>query len=223
MWSNINHELSFNDFTTTSKNKKCNLGMKVMTTYDKKGGTLKMQITVHGTPVALEGKEVRFGKEAPAARVKGLDGQEQVIGMIAPTAQLLIAIPSLKTEVCSLGAKKFNDLLSGYKKLKTVMITTDDPEFVSDFVQRENIENAQIVIDADRHFAKQYGLLITEGKLANRLARAVFVVDEEGLVMHKEIVPEIVDEVNYDACIAAVDKIVNAKKTGHHHENWMGV
>ena len=74
-----------------------------------------MQITVHGTPTPLLGKEIKIGSEAPAARITKLDGTQNVIGMIAPTTQLLIAIPSLKTEVCSLGAKKFNDMVKKYK------------------------------------------------------------------------------------------------------------
>jgi thiol peroxidase len=180
-----------------------------------------MEITVHGTPVALSGKEVNPGREAPAARITKLDGTKNVIGMIAPTAQLLIAIPSLKTEVCSLGAKKFNDLIKQFKKLQTVMITTDDIEFVKEYVEREGIDSAEIVIDQDRNFAKKYGLLISEGKLKDRLARAVYVIDQEGVVSYKEIVPEVVDEVDYDRCIEAVDKAANFKKKGHTHEDWM--
>jgi len=182
-----------------------------------------MTITVHGTPVELEGKEIRIGKEAPAARVTCLDGTQNVIGMIAPTAQLLIVIPSLKTEVCSLGAKKFHDLIQPFKNLKTIMITTDDVAFVSDFVAREGISGVEMVIDSNRDFAKKFGLLIPEGKLKDRLARAVFVIDHEGMVAYKEIVAEITDEVDYDVCIAAVDKAANFRKKGHDHENWMGV
>lgn len=182
-----------------------------------------MQITVHGTPTPLEGKEMSIWREAPAARVTQIDGSQNVIGMIAPTAQLLIAIPSLKTEVCSLGAKKFNDLIKQFKKLKTVMITTDDTEFVRDFVMREGIDNADVVIDTSRDFAKKYGVLISEGKLKDRLARAVFVIDQEGLISYKEVVAEITNEVDYDKCIEAVDKAANFKKKGHEHENWMGV
>ncbi|HBM36810.1 MAG TPA: hypothetical protein DDZ71_11005 [Sulfuricurvum sp.] len=187
----------------------------------QKGET--MQITVHGTPTPLEGKEMSIWREAPAARVTNLDGSQNVIGMIAPSAQLLIAIPSLKTEVCSLGAKKFNDLIKQFKKLKTVMITTDDAEFVNDFVTRECIDSADIVIDTNRDFAKKFGILITEGKLKDRLARAVFVIDQEGMISYFEVVPEITDEVDYDKCIEAVDKAANFKKKGHDHENWMGV
>lgn len=182
-----------------------------------------MEITVHGTPTPLAGKEIKLGSEAPAARITKLDGSQNVIGMIAPTAQLLIAIPSLKTEVCSLGAKKFNDLIKKFNKLQTVMITTDDMGFVKDFAERECIDSAELVVDTDRNFAKKYGLLITEGKLKDRMARAVYVIDREGLVAYKEIVPEIVDEVNYDACLEAVDTIVSEKKKGHTHEEWMSV
>jgi thiol peroxidase len=182
-----------------------------------------MQITVHGTPTPLEGKEMRIGLEAPAARVTNLDGSQNVIGMIAPAAQLLIAIPSLKTEVCSLGAKKFNDLIKQFKKLKTVMVTTDDAEFVNNFVTQEGIDSAEIVIDTHRDFAKKFGLLITEGKLKDRLARAVFVIDQEGMISYQEVVAEITDEVDYNQCIEAVEKAANFKKKGHDHENWMGV
>lgn len=182
-----------------------------------------MQITVHGTSTKLEGKEVLVGKEAPAARVTKLDNTQNVIGMIAPTAQLIIAIPSLKTEVCSLGAKKFNDLVKEYKKLKTIMVTTDDLDFVKDYAKSECIESAELVIDTNRNFAKKYGLLISEGKLKDRLARAVYVIDRDGLVAYKELVPEIVDEVDYDSCIEAVEKILNEKKKGHTHEEWMSV
>lgn len=182
-----------------------------------------MQITVHGTPTPLLGKEVKIGAEAPAARITKLDGTQNVIGMIAPTTQLLIAIPSLKTEVCSLGAKKFNDLVKKYKKLSTVMITTDDIDFVKEYAATEGIDGAELVVDTDRNFAKKYGLLISEGKLKDRLARAVYVIDRDGLVAYKELVPEVVDEVDYEACIEVVDKLISEKKTGHTHEEWMSV
>lgn len=182
-----------------------------------------MEITVHGTPTPLLGKQLKIGAEAPAARITRLDGTQNVIGMIAPNTQLLIAIPSLKTEVCSLGAKKFNELLKTYKKLNAIMITTDDAEFVKDFADKESIDAAELVVDTNRNFAKKYGLLISEGKLKDRLARAVFVIDRDGVLAYKEVVPEIVDEVNYDACVEVVEKLVNEKKTGHTHEEWMSV
>lgn len=183
-----------------------------------------MQITVHGTPTQLTGKEIFEGKEAPAARIKKLDGTTNVIGMIAPTVQLLIAIPSLKTEVCSLGAKKFNDLVKDLgKKLTTIMITTDPIDFLQQYQADEKIENAEIVLDEERNFAKKYGVLISEGKLKDRLARAVFIIDREGKIAYKEIVGEVVDEIDYEKCLEHATALANEKKKGHTHEDWMSV
>ncbi|DAB28049.1 MAG: hypothetical protein A2513_00890 [Sulfurimonas sp. RIFOXYD12_FULL_33_39] len=182
-----------------------------------------MNITVNGVLTRLEGKEIDVGREAPAARITKLDGSKNVIGMIAQNLQLIVSIPSLKTEVCSLGAKKFNKLVEQFKKLETIMVTTDDIEFVKEYVKNENIDSAELVIDADLNFAKKYGLLIKEGKLKNRLARAVYLIDSDGKVAYKELVGEIVDEVDYDACIKAVHKILSEEKKGHTHENWMSV
>jgi len=182
-----------------------------------------MQITVHGTPTKLEGKEQRVGTEAPAARITKLDGTQNVIGMIAPNTQLIVSIPSLKTEVCSLGAKKIDDIVKKYNKLTTIIVTTDDIDIVKEFAEKENIVSAEFVVDTNLNFAKKYGLLISDGKLKNRLARSVYVIDREGLIMHKEIVLEVVDEVNYDVCFDTIEKLLLEKKTGHTHEEWMSV
>ena len=42
---------------------------------------------------------------------------------------------------------------------------------------------------------------MTDGPLANLLARAVVVVDAAGKVAHAELVPEIAQEPNYDAAL----------------------
>jgi thiol peroxidase len=52
-------------------------------------------------------------------------------------------------------------------------------------------------------FAKEYGVLITDGPLAGLSARACLVLDENDKVIHAELVPEIGQEPNYDAALAA--------------------
>jgi thiol peroxidase len=56
----------------------------------------------------------------------------------------------------------------------------------------------------DRHFAKDYGVLITDGPLAGITARAIVVIDENDKVKYTELVPEIAQEPNYDAALAAL-------------------
>jgi thiol peroxidase len=49
-------------------------------------------------------------------------------------------------------------------------------------------------------------VLLGGSPLAGVTARAVFVIDENGIVTYKEIVPEITEEPQYDAAIEAAKK-----------------
>ena len=53
----------------------------------------------------------------------------------------------------------------------------------------------------DAAFGEAYGVLIKELRL---LARAVFVVDREGIIRYIELVKEIAEEPDYDAVLSAV-------------------
>ena len=55
-----------------------------------------------------------------------------------------------------------------------------------------------------RAFAKDYGTLITTGAWAGISTRAVVVLDENDIVVHTELVPEIGQEPDYDAAFAAL-------------------
>ena len=53
-------------------------------------------------------------------------------------------------------------------------------------------------------FGDDYGVRLSDGPLAGLLARAVVVVDADGVVRHTELVPEITQEPDYDAAVAAL-------------------
>ena len=57
----------------------------------------------------------------------------------------------------------------------------------------------------DRNFGQQWGLLIDEQKI---LARAVYVLDAKGIVRYAQLVKEVASEPEYDAAIAALEKLV---------------
>ena len=56
-----------------------------------------------------------------------------------------------------------------------------------------------------RNFAKDYGVLITDGPLAGITARAIVVLNEENTVTYSELIPEIANEPDYDAAIKLLD------------------
>ena len=61
-----------------------------------------------------------------------------------------------------------------------------------------------VSIFRDPEFGTSYGVTIADGALAGLLSRAVVVIDEAGKVIYAEQVPEITQEPNYEAALAAL-------------------
>jgi len=57
----------------------------------------------------------------------------------------------------------------------------------------------------DRSFGVNYGVLLKDLKL---LARAVYVIDQNGRIAYAELVPEVTAEPNYGAALEAVRKLL---------------
>ena len=52
-----------------------------------------------------------------------------------------------------------------------------------------------------RNFAKDYGVLISDGPLAGITARALLVLDENDKVIYSDIISEIANEPDYDSAL----------------------
>ena len=50
----------------------------------------------------------------------------------------------------------------------------------------------------------KYGVIIDEGALKGLTARAVFIVNKEGKITYKQLVPEITQEPNYEEVLNAL-------------------
>jgi thiol peroxidase len=73
------------------------------------------------------------------------------------------------------------------------------------FCGAEGLENVINLSDFNTgNFGKTYGLEITNGAFAGLHARAVVVIDENGIVKYNELVPEIANEPNYESALAAL-------------------
>lgn len=98
--------------------------------------------------------------------------------------------------------RKFNELAASLDNTTVVAVSKDLPFAQSRFCTTEDIKNL-IAASAFRspEFSKDYGVEMVDGPLAGLLARAVVVIDENGKVIHAELVPEIAQEPNYEAAI----------------------
>jgi thiol peroxidase len=68
------------------------------------------------------------------------------------------------------------------------------------------IKNVKTLSDhRSASFGKAYGVLIEELRL---LARAIFIIDKQGIIRYKQIVPEIANEPDYDDCLNSVRQLI---------------
>ncbi|MEY3238371.1 MAG: hypothetical protein RI883_2472, partial [Bacteroidota bacterium] len=88
---------------------------------------------------------------------------------------------------------------------KVLCVSRDLPFAQKRFCGAEGIENVQTVSDfATGDFGKNYGLELLDSPLAHLHARAIVVIDQNGIIKYTELVPDIVDEPDYGAAIAAI-------------------
>jgi thiol peroxidase len=161
-------------------------------------------VTFRGTPVTLVGPQLKPGDAAPDFTcLQVLD--KVTLAQTPARVRLFSVVPSLDTAVCSTQTRKFDEQLAQYKdKVASYTVSLDLPFAQKRFCDDKKITNLTNLSDVHNHsFGQNWGVLI-EGLALPLLARAVFVVDKAGKIVHAEYVPEITTEPNYDATLAAV-------------------
>ena len=82
--------------------------------------------------------------------------------------------------------------------------TKDLPQAQARFCGAENIENVQTgSAFRSPNFGTDYGVYVKDSFRRGLLARAIVVIDGNGIVRHNELVPEISQQPDYDAALAA--------------------
>jgi thiol peroxidase len=85
-----------------------------------------------------------------------------------------------------------------------VCVSADLPFAMGRFCGAEGIANVKVGSTFRSDFGSEYGVTLTDGKLQGVLARAVVVIGPDGNVKYTELVPEIAQEPDYDAALAAL-------------------
>ncbi|MFM8283951.1 MAG: thiol peroxidase [Planctomycetaceae bacterium] len=166
-------------------------------------------VTFKGNPLTLLGDEVKVGAPAPDFDLVhfGAGGMEHIRKAdLAGKPVFISVVPSLDTPVCQTQTKAFNQRLASLGgKIHPLTVSLDLPFAMNRFCGAESIATMKSGSDyMDRSFGTSYGVLIDELKI---LARAVFVIDAQGIVRYAQVVKEVASEPDYDAAIAAVERL----------------
>jgi thiol peroxidase len=164
-------------------------------------------ITMKGNPLTLLGEEVREGQKAPDFTALATDLSPVSLAALRGKVVVLASVPSLDTSVCDLETRRFNkEAASLGPEVRILVVSMDLPFAQKRWCGAAGIENVKTLSDhRDAAFGLAYGVLIKELRL---LARAVFVVDRQGIVRYTQLVKELATEPDYAAVLAAVQKVV---------------
>ena len=162
-------------------------------------------VTLGGNPVNVAGNFLTAGTSAPDFSLTGKDLKDVGLKDFAGRRKVLNIVPSLDTPTCQTSTRKFNAKAGSLADTVVLVVSADLPFAMKRFCEAEGINNVVTLSTLrGRDFHGKYGVDITDGPLKGLTARAVVVLDENNQVKYSQLVPEIKNEPDYDAALAAL-------------------
>ncbi len=163
------------------------------------------KVTFKDNPVTLAGELPGVGSQAPDFLLTGTDLTDKSLKDYAGKKVILNIFPSIDTPVCATSTRKFNGEADKLSNVAILCVSQDMPFANGRFCGAEGLEKV-IPLSSLRNddFGKKYGVRLMDGPLAGLFARAIVVLDASGKVVYTELVPDIGQEPNYNAALAAI-------------------
>ena len=147
-------------------------------------------ITLGGKPLTLTGKKLKTGNMLPTILLSDLELKMVDLQSFEGKVTLLSVVPSLDTPTCDKQTHILSEENKGLDKIANLITISRDLPFAQKrFATKTKMQNITFLSDyRDAQFGKSTGLLIEENRL---LARAIIILDPEGIVRYLEIVSEL--------------------------------
>ena len=147
-------------------------------------------ITLRGKPLTLTGEKLQTGKTLPTVHLADLGLKMIDLQSFKGKVTLLSVVPSLDTPTCDKQTHILSEENRGLDKIANLITISRDLPFAQKrFARKTKMENITFLSDyREAEFGKSTGLLIEENRL---LARAIIILDSEGIVRYMEVVAEL--------------------------------
>ena len=164
------------------------LGFLIYTALSWGGGAVT--ITFKGKPLTLIGEKAQIGQTLPNVHLPDLRLNMVDLRSFNDKVTILSIVPSLDTPTCDKQTHILSEDNKGLDKaVNLITVSRDLPFAQKRFAKEAKINNITFLSDyRDAEFGKSTGLLIKENRL---LARAIFVLDQKGIIRYLEIVSEL--------------------------------
>lgn len=160
------------------------------------------KITLKGNPINTNGNLPKVGSKAMNFKLIKKDLTEFVLNEAIGKKIVLNIFPSLDTPVCATSVRKFNSIVNDFPNTMVLCISKDLPFAQARFCGAEGLNNVITLSEMrDSNFSEATGVRIVDGPMMGLMARAVIVINQEGIIEYVELVPEIIQEPNYNAVL----------------------
>jgi thiol peroxidase len=164
-------------------------------------------VTLHGNPLATVGGMPEEGSPAPNAELLDNDLNPVRLSAYKGKVVVILTVPSLDTPVCDMETRRFNTEAGRLGSDVAVITASMDLPFAQKrWCGAAGVEHVTTLSDhRTGDLGNAFGVLIPDLRL---LARAVFVIDRDGVLRYRELVGEVADEPDYDQALKAVAGLV---------------
>lgn len=159
-------------------------------------------LTFNGSPIHTTGELPVIGRPCPPFTLTRADLSEISLVDLEGQRVILNIFPSLDTTICAKGVRTFDARASEVPNMAVLCVSQDLPFAQARFCKAEEITDV-VPASTFRHpeFGADFGVMMVDGPLRGLLARALVVLDENGTVVHTELVPELACEADYDGAL----------------------
>lgn len=164
-----------------------------------------MEIKRNGVAEQLVGNPPEVGEELPHFKLYNADKQKVKTRDLLGKATLISVVPDINTRVCSLQTKKFNQTMDQYQDVHFITVSMNTLQEQAAWCAAEGVENMDMMSNSEQSFGYEMKLLVPT---AGVLARSIYLVNAEGVIVYRQIVEEQTDEPNYLAAINAMKKLL---------------
>lgn len=164
-------------------------------------------VTMHGNKLVLAGTEIQLGVSPADIELVANDLSPVKLSDFRGKVCVITTVPSLDTPVCDVMTRRFNKEATSLGSDVTVLaVSTDLPFAQARWCGAAQADNIQSLSDhRQTAFGESFGVLLKDLRL---LARAVFVLDKDGVLRYVQIVGELTEEPDYDAALKAVAELL---------------
>lgn len=164
-----------------------------------------MAIThLQGTPVHTVGELPEVGTKVSNFTTTKADLSDLSLADFSGKTVLLNIYPSVDTGICAASVRRFNAEAAAHPDVVVVGISMDLPFALDRFCGAEGIDRVITTSAFRSDFGDDYGLKLAGSPMAGLLARAVIIIDAQGIVKYTELVPEIKQDPDFEAALAAL-------------------